>query len=83
MRLPGLFRYRTLFLGVLVLATLIGSAVWSFGIETDVILRYLLVTLFLLVVTVVAGLAGAGVLIGIKRLWRRAAKRNDQTASRK
>jgi len=75
MNLRRLLAYRTLFLGLLVLATLIGAAVWSFDIEARVMLGYALITLLLLVASMAAGLLGAAVLVGIRKLRGRAERR--------
>lgn len=71
MNLRGIVRYRTLILGILVLGTLVGSAVWSFDIAPELIVRYAVITLVLLGATIGAGLLGAGVLIAFRRLRRR------------
>jgi len=62
---------RTLVLGLVTLAALIVSAIWSFGVEAGEIARHALMLVLLLVLLMMAGLAGALMLVGLRRLRER------------
>lgn len=69
MSLETLLRYRTLVLGVVMTALLIGTAVWVFDADGAGMLRLAFACLVLLAAIIAAGAIGALLLIAFKR-WR-------------
>jgi hypothetical protein len=69
MSLHVLLRYRTLVLGLVMLALLVGTAIWVFDADGAQMLRLALACLLLLGATIVAGGIGALLLVALKH-WR-------------